>query len=265
MKSTRRNRSETAFFQSMKGLRRSILQGVLLLALLSSGWGGAARAQEPDAADENKEEAAPIAQLPYQALVGIARGADGPPEDGEKMNLRISSTEKVPVKDISLTIQRKDGPQVVDINEEGDFEVPYSQELYEENPMVISNQPRGTMDLNVLFDIKAVSPKVVDGKVKYQALFEQLLELKKVMVARDPNFGSPGYQALALQIVTEGEAVTLVRAHGSRTIEPGKDGSVWMVHDVVMHEENPDISLPENAQVNIQPIDAQTAIAIRAQ
>jgi len=233
----------------------------IALAMLCPGDRVCAQDTAAAAADAKPAE---IAQLPYQALVGIARNNADRPTDGEKMMLRISSSEEVPVEEIKLTIMKAEGEVPIEIDEKGDFEVPFSDALYDENPMVVSNQPKGTMNLKVMIDLKEVRPKVVDGKVKYRDLFSQLLELQKKMRELDPNFGTPGYETLAIQIVTGGEPVIILRKLGSREIAADEAKTVWMVYDLLLFEENPDVKIPEKAEVSIKPVDARTAIAIRA-
>jgi hypothetical protein len=178
--------------------------------------------------------------------------------------LRISSTKGVAVDKITLTILRASGPVEIPIDEKGDFEVPWSEELHTENPMVVSNQPRGTMNLGFTIVIPEMRPKVIDGKVAYQELFKQLLGAQKAMRKTNPDFGKPGHETFAIQIVGGGEGVAIERSLGSRTIQPDKAGDVWLVYDLLLFEENPNVTLPEEAQVNIVPVDARDAIRIRA-
>ncbi len=231
-----------------------------------------------------------VAQLPYQQLVAIARdnsspsgdrapdaasatdpaaGAAADPavtaDDDAPMVLRISSTQGVAVGEITLSIRRASGTVAIDISENGDFTVPWSQELYDENPMVVSNQPKGTMNLAFTIAIPEVRPKVIDGKVKYQDLFRQLLEAQKAMRRTNPEFGTPGAETFAIQVIGGGTDVAIVRKLGSRTIEPDADGAVWLVYDLLLYEENPEVTLPKNAQVNIVPVDGRMAVRIRAQ
>jgi len=259
MKTARRGRFEAASIGIMKGTVKTLTS--LALGIVSIWLGSLWPADAQDAAADQTEE---IAQLPYQALVSIARNNADRPSDGEKMMLRISSSEEVPVEEIKLTVMRADGEVPIEIDDNGDFEVPFSDGLYDENPMVVSNQPKGTMNLKVMIDIKEVRPKVVDGKVKYQDLFRQVLELQKKMRELDPNFGAPGYETLAIQIVTGGEPVVILRKLGSREIAADEAKTVWMVYDLLLFEENPDVKIPENAEVSIKPVDARTAVEIRA-
>ena len=263
MKTARRGPLETASIVTMKGIVKTLYPlffGIALATLCAVDRAGA----QDEAATGPSAKPAEIAQLPYQALVGIARNNADRPEDGEKMMLRISSSEGVGVEDIKLTIMRAEGEVPIVIDENGDFEVPFSDELYDENPMVASNQPKGTMNLKVMIDLKEVRPKVVDGKVKYRDLFSQVLELQKKMRGLDPNFGTPGYETLAIQIVTGGEPVVIMRKLGSREIAADEEKTVWMVYDLLLFEENPDVKIPEKAEVSIKPVDARTAVAFRA-
>lgn len=247
----------------MKGIVKMLTPRLFGIALAMLCLVERASAQDTATAEPSSKPAE-IAQLPYQALVGIARNNANRPKAGEKMMLRISSSEDVAIEAIKLTIMRGEAEVPIEIDESGDFNVPFSDELYDENPMVVSNQPKGTMNLKVMIDLKEVRPKVVDGKVKYRDLFSQLLELKKKMRELDPNFGTPGYETLAIQIVTGGEPVVIMRQLGSREIAADEAKTVWMVYDLLLFEENPDVKIPEKAEVSIKPVDARTAVGIRA-
>ncbi len=263
MKTARRGPLETASIGTMKGIVKTLtplIFGIALVTLCSVDHVSAQDAAAPESSAKPQE----IAQLPYQALVGIARNNADRPKDGEKMMLRISSSEEVAVEEIKLTIMQVEGELPIKIDENGDFEVPFSDALYDENPMVVSNQPKGTMNLKVMIDLKEVRPKVVDGKVKYRDLFSQLLELQTKMRGLDPNFGTPGYETLAIQVVTGGEPVVILRKLGSREIAADEAKTVWMVYDLLLFEENPDVKIPEKAEVSIKPVDARTAVEIRA-
>lgn len=248
---------------TMKGTLKSLtplLFGIALATLYPADWASA----QNTPASESPAKPAEVAQLPYQALVGIARNNADRPNDGEKMMLRISSSEDVAVEAIKLIIVRAGGETPVEIDENGDFEVPFSDALYDENPMVVSNQPKGTMNLKVMIDLKEMRPKVVDGKVKYRDLFSQLLELQKKMRELDPNFGTPGYETLAIQIVTGGDPVVVMRKLGSREIAADEAKTVWMVYDLLLFEENPDVKIPDKAEVSIKAVDGRAALEIRA-
>jgi hypothetical protein len=265
--------------------RRYCVCGLLLLfasaVFVHSSWAqGQADTGTAATVDTDKE----VAKLPYQQLVTIARnnssnpgaqaepgpdttdeGSDDPEKKPEAMMLRISSTEGVAVDQITLTIMRASGPVSIDIDAKGDLEVPWSEELFDENPMVVSNQPQGTMNLGFTIAIPEVRAKVVDGKVRYQDLFKQLLEAQKAMRNTDPEFGNAGRETFAIQIMGGGDDVAILRDLGSRKIVPDDDGNVWLVYELLLFEENPHVTLPENAQVNIVPVDARHALRIRAQ
>ena len=278
--------------ESVPAICRLRLLGTFAL-LLAGSFCSAAQAQDSapagavppapaGAADDARPESKEIAQLPYQKLVTIARnnsggagettgaaddlegGAGDEEKEARKLMLRISSTIGVPVDKITLTIMRASGPVEIAIDENGDFEVPWSEELHAENPMVVSNQPQGTMNLRFTIEVPEMRPKVVDGKVRYQELFKQLLAAQKEMRKTNPDFGKPGSETFAIQVVDGGKGVAIERNLGTRTIQPDTAGDVWLVYDLLLFEENPSVTLPEKAQVNIVPVDAHDAIRIRA-
>jgi len=222
-----------------------------LLAFASSGF-----AQSESSPGTSEE----FAQLPYHELVKISQSDSSQPEGGNKDTLTfvLASDKEVPLDQIKLTLQLKKGAVSLPIDSKGHFTIPFSAQLMDENPLMITNQPRGTLSLKFTVAVpglgKIEPPKVVEGKVKYQALFQSLLKFKEAMKKVDTKFGEDGGQQLAIQCVTGGKGVTIHQKFGSRTIKAGNDGMVWLLYDARMFAENPDISVPPGTEFNLRPV-----------
>ncbi|MCF6312815.1 MAG: hypothetical protein L3J39_10225 [Verrucomicrobiales bacterium] len=213
--------------------------------------------------DKAKQDLEEFAQLPYGELVKIAHNDSSQSKQGDKDRLRfvLASNQGVPLSQITLTLQLETGPLSLSIDEQGHFTVPYSQALLKEDPMMISNQSRGSLSLKFTVAVPKLgeieAPEVREGKVLYQALFSSLLRFKKAMEKVDSKFGENGDQQLAVQCMTEGAALTIHQAFGSRKIQAGKDQSVWLRYDKRLYQENPSISVPEGTKFYLRPVSPE--------
>lgn len=206
-----------------------------------------------------------LARLPYQQLIKIAQSDARSKPNAESYRLRIQSRNpSVKSEDIELFLNRKDGPLVVVVDNDGFLEVPHNEELIEENPDLVANQPRGSLNIYVDLEVPKVSPpKIVDGKVEYNELFRPLLEIQKEMRKVDPTFGLTGQQ-FVLEIETGEEPIKITRALGSRTFRPNSRGKVYMIMESYLLEENPIVEIPNEAKMNVLPASPEEIEDIRS-
>lgn len=240
---------------------RSLMFIVCLLGLAGSGF---AQSESPVSASENSAE---LAQLPYHELVKIAQSDSSQPKMKDRLTFALVSRNGVPLEQITLVLQLKKGGLPLPIDDKGHFSVPFSDELMDENPLMVSNQPRGSLSLKFTLTVpemgKIEPPKVVEGKVKYQAVFQSLVRFQEAMKKVDPRFGEEGAQQLAVQCVTGGKAITVHQKFGSRKLDAGEDGAVWLLYDARLFQENPDISVPEGTEFNLRPVDPEQVKEIK--
>ncbi len=226
-----------------------------MLTIWIFGIACSAMAQSETASDKRDEPA----QLPYQQLVKIAHSDSSQPKEKltfKKLTFTLESNIGIPLNQITLTLQLKKGPLPIPIDPKGQFTIPFSDQLLAENPLMVSNQPSGSLKLKFTLAVpemgKMEPPKVVDGKVKYQAVFQSLVKLKEAMKKMDSRFGEDGSQQLAVQFVTGGKAITIHQNFGSRTLKARGDSTVWLLYDARLYEENPDISVPEGTEFYVR-------------
>jgi len=219
---------------------------------------------EPSSSSEKRDE---LAQLPYHELVKIAHSDSSQTKKEDRLTFTLASTGGVPFDQIKLTLQLKKGPLSLPVDSKGHFTVPFSDQLIDENPLMISNQPRGSLSLKFTLAIpemgKMEPPKIVEGKVTYQAVFQSLLKFKEAMKKVDTRFGEDGSQQLAVQCVTGGKAITIHQKFGSRTLKADNDGVVWLLYNERLFQENPDISVPDGTEFNLRPLTPKKAKAIK--
>ena len=208
------------------------------------------------------------AKIPYEALIKIAQSDATQPKDAEIYTLRISSKiGSVKPDKIELYLNRTAGPQVLKVDPNGFFSVPHNETLLKENPELVSNQPKGSLNLEVKLSLpKPELPEITDGRVRYKALFQPILNLNDSMRKMDPNFGRPGQQQFAIEITTGAEGwVRLQRQFGARTLKPDAAGQVWITYEELLFEENPEIQImPTTAALSVRPVTAAQAAEIRS-
>ncbi len=239
-------------FQRYLSMMRQIMFIVLLLGVAVSG-----RAQS--AASSQGHET--FAQLPYHELVKIAQNDSSQPKTEDRLTFVLASRNKVPLTEIALTLELKQGVVPLPLNAEGQFSIPFSDTLMDENPLMVSNQPRGSLSLKFTVAVpelgKIDPPMVVDGRVKYQDVFQSLLTFKQAMKKVDSQFGEKGDQQLAVQCLTKGGGVTIHKQFGSRKLTAGDDNTVWLLYDARLFQENPDISVPEGTEFHLRPVNPE--------
>jgi len=206
-----------------------------------------------------------LARLPYRQLINIAQSDIRSEPDAKSYKLRIQSRDStVKSSDIELFLDLEEGPLVLVVDNDGLVEVPHREDLLEKNPELVANQPRGTLNIFVDLEIpKVAPPKIVDGKVEYQELFRPLVEIQNEMRKVDPTFGLSGQQ-FVLEIETGEDPIKITRALGSRTFRPNARGKVYMIMESYLYEENPEVEIPDGAQMNVLPASPEEIEDIRS-
>lgn len=206
-----------------------------------------------------------LARLPYRQLIKIAQSDAKANADADSYKLRIQSRNpSVKPTDIELFLDRDKGPHVLVVDNDGFVEVPHTATLLEENPDLIANQPRGSLNIFVDLEVpKVPPPKIVDGKVEYRELFRPLVVIQDEMRKVDPTFGLSGQQ-FVLEIETGEEPIKITRALGSRTFRPNSRGKIYMIMESYLYEENPEVQIPDNAKMNVLPASPEEIEDIRS-
>lgn len=194
-----------------------------------------------------------LARISYRQLIKIARSDSISEVDSDSYRLRIQSRNSlVSSHDIKLYLDVEGAPVILVVDNDGFVEVPFSKKMLELNPDLIANQPKGTLNIFVDLEIPKVEPpKIKDGKVDYRELFRPLLAIQKEMRKVNPIFGLAGQQQFVLEVDTEGIPLKITRELGSPTFSPTKDGKIYMILESYLFEENPIITIPDEAKIQI--------------
>lgn len=207
-----------------------------------------------------------LARLPYRQLIKIAQSDSRSEVNAEAYRLKIESRNSlVSSRDIELYLDVKGAPLILVVDNDGFVEVPLNEKLMELNPDLVANQPKGTLNIFVDLEIPKVDPpKIKDGEVDYRELFRPLLAIQKEMRKVDPIFGLAGQQQFVLEVDTEGTLLKITRELGSRSFRPNKDGKIYMILESYLFEENPTVTIPDDAKIQVLPKTSEEIEEIRS-
>ena len=248
----------------MKGL--PVLLPFLLLAALSLPATRAQEEKEPETLSGRPLSHSNLARLPYRQLIKIAQSDSRSRPEAESYRLRIQSRSSlVSSRDIELYLDVKDAPVILVVDNDGFVEVPHHKKLLDLNPDLVANQPRGTLNIFVDLELPKVDPpKIKGGKVEYRELFRPLMTIQEEMRKVDPTFGLTGQQQFVLEVETGGEPLKITRELGARTFTPNEDGKVYMIMESYLFEENPIVSIPDDAEMQVLPKSPEQIEEIRS-
>mgnify|MGYP001161450472 FL=1 len=248
----------------MRGLSTLIVIQILTAASVTPGFAQEERSFETLSGRPLYQSS--LARLPYRQLIKIAQSDSRSEVDSESYRLRIESRNSlVSSQDIELYLDVEDAPIILVVDNDGFVEVPFSKKMMELNPDLVANQPKGTLNIFVDLEIPKVdAPKIKDGKVDYRELFRPLIAIQKEMRKVDPIFGLAGQQQFVLEVDTEGTPLKITRELGSRPFRPNEDGKIYMILESYLYEENPTITIPEEAKIQVLPKSPEEIEEIRS-
>ncbi|MDF1751443.1 MAG: hypothetical protein P1U89_01585 [Verrucomicrobiales bacterium] len=186
--------------------------------------------------------------------------------------MRISSSlVDVRPEQIELLLDTKEAPTHLIVDDKGYFEVPNTKKLHEEDPLLIANQPRGTLNISFKMEVGGyVPPKIENGQISYKKLFEGVLDLQREVREVDPTFGLMGKGQFALRITTD-KPIKINREmgvgdrkiKGSRTFRP-INGIIYLFMEAYMFDDNPVVEIPGDVTIEIKQFPSHVAEKIKA-
>ena len=189
-------------------------------------------------------------EMPYAALYRVlapAQAAVGVPRVTVREYL-VSKLPNVRAEQIRLVIHSRDGERVVTPNADGSVSFPLERALFDENPMVESNQPRGSLSIGVSLELTRPAGR------RWQAaeLLAGLADAERVLQASAPASGPLGpIRGVEIYFARDSEAQLTVRGTGERLFLPDEVGRIVLMRDAELAE--PDAWL----EMSIEPIRAQ--------
>ncbi|HTA29451.1 MAG TPA: hypothetical protein VK731_03140, partial [Candidatus Cybelea sp.] len=133
--------------------------------------------------------------------------------------LQMHSTEPaVKYSDISASIDAKSGAIPVPIGAEGAFSVPMRGDLLAEDPWIVVNQPRGTMELKWRAGLAPTLARQMTNNAHYSPLMRTVRECEEVQESMRQFFpNAPRLTVVGLRLTFRSAAVApevIVRAKG---------------------------------------------------
>jgi hypothetical protein len=165
---------------------------------------------------------APRASVNYSKLADYQKRIDDLKDlDQLKVTARLGSKDAgVKPSDITLEAKLKSGQVVsIPIAADGAFTLPSSPELAREDPLFVSNQPKGTLGLDIKFDVK--TPTVIAqpyaGLVRGAAQFNQAFKRQGTMA----SWFGPKAKGLLFAFTDGAHTLTLHTAKGDQVLKSG--------------------------------------------
>ena len=205
------------------------------MALL--GWAHFAPAQE-------------IAKLPYEQLYQVQKvqGELTRTYTNLHVALRMQSTDlKVKSSDLDVFIDSKKGRMPVKIDADGSFSIPMRSDLEEENPPIITNQPRGSMQLDWKVGMNASR---MTNVMSYRFLMQPVKDCSAVQERMREVFPSaPKLKMVGLKLIYDRikkvSLVTVSSKSGDKKLQADEGGEILIPLEPSLLEENPTVTLQQ--------------------
>jgi hypothetical protein len=127
--------------------------------------------------------AAENARLPYHEIYRIQQAQAALAKDHQNLALLLqihSSLPNVKHTDIQAYIDAKSGRIPVDIGDNGAISVPVREDLLAEDPWIIVNQPKGSMELNWHAGLSPALARSLTNSIHYAPLMRAVRECDDV-------------------------------------------------------------------------------------
>ncbi len=186
------------------------------------------------------------AVLPYQKLYeAFQKAATVKSTEVRAVIVVVPKDGAVKPGDVTFTIQAKGGAQKLAVDPDGEIHgFPLSAELLKENPSVVTNQPKGTLNLGG--GLAAVLPK--GATYSYQQL-AALFDAGNAQVKEQAgllSFVAPAIKSLTFEFFAGGgQTLTVASKVGPKTIKADAKGQLVFTLEKVLVAENPAVTLSE--------------------
>jgi hypothetical protein len=148
-------------------------------------------------------------------------------------------------EDLRVFIDSKDGPIIVKLDSGGNFSVPVSDSLLNENPWIMVNQPKGTMKLEWNVGV-IVHPSTA---MHYRDLMHPLQEVQTVGREIARGGSKLTVQGLKLIFPKEKEVTVVIHAkQGDKVFKTDSNHSMVIPLDAAWLDEDPEVSMPDEPE-----------------
>jgi hypothetical protein len=193
-------------------------------------------------------------QIPYATIhkaITRARAVNNP---NFRPTVSIVSTDAKAAKSapVKLVIQAKAGAMKVDVDDDGEIRsFPVTDELLKENPLVLSNQPRGKSQLRVAFAVLLPESLTLSYRLLSQRVDEANAEIKKQ--AGMLSLAVPRAKTLQFQFKEPAKQTITVGGKNSQVLTADSNGVIDLTIDPKIASEDPQVILSEKpAKVSVK-------------
>ena len=209
------------------------------------------------------------ATLPYSVVHKmLTLGVDNTAGNSEKTpNFSLtSSLDGVGPEDIKIYINSNSGRILIPLNPDKSFTLPIKKSLIAEDPLIITNQPKGSMYIQAVIGVESKvlksSFQPQESKIRYSTLF--VLEKAKSQLINELNaLEEKGYSmkdALSTPPIVEftpkkgkGKPTIMIEAkEGPIRVFPNRNGEFILSYTPGLMKEDPWIYLSKSHEWNIQ-------------
>lgn len=196
--------------------------------------------------------------IPYKAMDDLCQVASSADQSKLMVQVFVASTNKtVRAANIVLTIQSASAGKIpVTVSTNGQIiDFPHRKELVRENPSILANQPKGTLNLFIGYKIP------VEGlSFPYSRLGHAAAEANKMIKSQAGMMSLLAPKARGVVFVfpkksAEQAKVTLLTGAGRKEFVADKDGRVKLKLEESLLSENPEVQLSEKPDVVLPDID----------
>jgi len=216
----------------------------MLVALGFLAW----RSVMADAQDNATLPYATVCRLVAMDLKGVAGLTN--------QEMRLTTRSKKPgvqSSDICLHIASTNGKIRLPLNPDGTFTLPISEALLNENPMIVANQPKGSMVMDGSITLKGRLTAGAGNRQRYSSLFF-LQDIKDRLTNADfgelPMSNAMARTAVTVQLIPQSDAqtatVVVESAVGRIAVPRHVDGTFHLRYDTSLAKENPWVLMPTN-------------------
>ncbi len=167
-------------------------------------------------------------------------------------------------QDIELYIDSRRGKILLKLNSDGTFSFPLRKDLLDENPFIIANQPKGSMQLKASIDLRgSVDMKGQVVAKKYKMRYADLFSIRAV---QERTVGQIAGALKDHAEVQPRESITwaeftpakptkfpaLIHGRGGNIkVHPDSDGVIRIKYDSKLAGENPFVTFPTSGELKV--------------
>jgi hypothetical protein len=199
------------------------------------------------------------AVIPYKAMDDLCQLADG--VDQTKLEVRVfvaSKNEAVQASDIALVIQSAAKGRIpVQIGTNGQIlNFPHQKELRRENPSIIANQPKGT--LNLVIGVRLAMPEALS--FRYTRLGDGVAEVNKAIKAQAGMLSllAPKATGVIFSFPKAGAGkarLEITAAAGKREYTADENGEIKLKLEKALLSENPEVKVSQKPELIMPDIE----------